>query len=385
MRIWNDHVEDLEPLAERLKDTEVLVLIRERILAGRFPGMEADAMKRVRTRTRVLTVAAAAAFGFVDFEPTARGGDRVPVQVQARDDVPRAQRLIDEVVKTYRALPTYVERGQISEVTRFRGKQRTKTSPVSLAFSRPNRLALRTGSTESVCDGKQLSIAWAPFRRYVEIKAPESIAYSTFTHRMDEVTRTVALSGDQIHFHWVMLLLSGSAQAAGFPPFRGDRWVVEPDRELDGKMLHSVLHKQPIDVDMSAAIRLLIDPDTKLVRKIQEFPLFTPQDLAWIDKEEPPLRWHIEMIVDRLKYPDRSRSGGPIYLSASSGLHSGRELHVCLPAPEVDVLSAVRGPPGQPGPRNHVQRRRQHGIEPKGLEIRPCRQGRRHRVLVDAQ
>jgi D-3-phosphoglycerate dehydrogenase len=28
--IWNDHVQDLEPLAERLKDTEVLVLIRER-------------------------------------------------------------------------------------------------------------------------------------------------------------------------------------------------------------------------------------------------------------------------------------------------------------------------------------------------------------------
>src|SRR5688572_8449084 len=28
--IWNDHVQDLEPLAQRLKDTEALVLIRER-------------------------------------------------------------------------------------------------------------------------------------------------------------------------------------------------------------------------------------------------------------------------------------------------------------------------------------------------------------------
>ena len=28
--IWNDHVQDLDRLAERLKDTEVLVLIRER-------------------------------------------------------------------------------------------------------------------------------------------------------------------------------------------------------------------------------------------------------------------------------------------------------------------------------------------------------------------
>src|SRR5258708_27960404 len=28
--IWNDHVQDVDVLAERLKDTEVLVLIRER-------------------------------------------------------------------------------------------------------------------------------------------------------------------------------------------------------------------------------------------------------------------------------------------------------------------------------------------------------------------
>lgn len=30
VQIWNDHVQDVNPLAERLKDTEVLVLIRER-------------------------------------------------------------------------------------------------------------------------------------------------------------------------------------------------------------------------------------------------------------------------------------------------------------------------------------------------------------------
>jgi D-3-phosphoglycerate dehydrogenase len=30
VRIWNDHVQDVDPLAERLRDTDVLVLIRER-------------------------------------------------------------------------------------------------------------------------------------------------------------------------------------------------------------------------------------------------------------------------------------------------------------------------------------------------------------------
>ncbi|MGB7458749.1 MAG: D-2-hydroxyacid dehydrogenase family protein, partial [Pseudolabrys sp.] len=30
VKIWNDHVEDVDALADRLKDTEILVLIRER-------------------------------------------------------------------------------------------------------------------------------------------------------------------------------------------------------------------------------------------------------------------------------------------------------------------------------------------------------------------
>jgi D-3-phosphoglycerate dehydrogenase len=32
--IWNDHVQDVDALAERLRDTEALVLIRERTQIG---------------------------------------------------------------------------------------------------------------------------------------------------------------------------------------------------------------------------------------------------------------------------------------------------------------------------------------------------------------
>jgi AhpC/TSA family len=220
---------------------------------------------------------------------TGRAGD-----LQAGDDIPPALRLLDEVVKTYTALPSYVDHGQFSEVTRFRGKQRTKTSPVSFAFSRPNRLAFRSATKELVCDGEHFSIAWAQFRRYIVFKSPESIFYSTFTHQMDDETRNVALLRDQTHFHLVMALLSGSAQAARVPPFGRVRPVLEPDRKLDGKMLHSVLYTQLVDVDMAASLRLLIDPDTKLIRQVQWFYRFTPRDFAEIDKEEPAKRWDIE-------------------------------------------------------------------------------------------
>jgi len=243
----------------------------------------------LKSVTTILLGLAIAGITVLQTAQTGRAGEP-----QAGDDGGRARRLIDEVVKTYWALPAYVDQGQVSEVTRFRGKQRTKTSAVSFAFSRPNRLALRTAWTEVVCDGKQLSIAWAPFRRYVEIEAPESIAYSTFTHRMDDATRTAALASDQIHFPLIMALLSGNAQAAGVVLYGGTRLVVEPDRKLDGKLMHSVLETKQIDVDMSASIRLLIDPDTKLVRQIQEFLRCTPEDLAWIDTQEPARRWDVE-------------------------------------------------------------------------------------------
>ena len=37
VKIWNDHTKDTDALAERLKDTEALVLIRERTPITRAP------------------------------------------------------------------------------------------------------------------------------------------------------------------------------------------------------------------------------------------------------------------------------------------------------------------------------------------------------------
>ena len=50
--IWNDHSQDVDVLAERLKDTEVLVLIRERThirkaLLGRLPNLKLISQRSV--------------------------------------------------------------------------------------------------------------------------------------------------------------------------------------------------------------------------------------------------------------------------------------------------------------------------------------------------
>jgi D-3-phosphoglycerate dehydrogenase len=43
--IWNDHVQDTDPLVKRLKDTEVLVLIRERT---KMPGEVLERLPRLK-------------------------------------------------------------------------------------------------------------------------------------------------------------------------------------------------------------------------------------------------------------------------------------------------------------------------------------------------
>jgi D-3-phosphoglycerate dehydrogenase / 2-oxoglutarate reductase len=65
VRVWNDHVEDIDVLADRLKDTEALVLIRERTaireaLIGRLPRLRLISQRSV--------------YPHIDIEACTRGG-----------------------------------------------------------------------------------------------------------------------------------------------------------------------------------------------------------------------------------------------------------------------------------------------------------------------
>src|SRR6266853_3125642 len=60
--IWNDHVQDIDALAERLRDTEVLVLIRERTkirsaLLERLPNLRLISQRSVYPHIDVATCA----------------------------------------------------------------------------------------------------------------------------------------------------------------------------------------------------------------------------------------------------------------------------------------------------------------------------------------
>jgi AhpC/TSA family len=90
-----------------------------------------------------------------------------------------------------------------------------------------------------------------------------------------------------LHFPLVVALLSEEAVANEIFNSRGARLVLEPDRKVDQKTLHSLL----VERDGASKIRLLIESDTKLIKQIQEI---LPIDLARVDAEDPPRQFIVE-------------------------------------------------------------------------------------------
>src|SRR5262249_33725737 len=76
--IWNDHVQDIEVLAARLRDTECLVLIRERT------KIQADLLERL---PRLKLISQRSVYPHIDIEASTRRGVVVSPRQHAR--VPR--------------------------------------------------------------------------------------------------------------------------------------------------------------------------------------------------------------------------------------------------------------------------------------------------------
>ncbi len=70
----------------------------------------------------------------------------------------------------------------------------------------------------------------------------------------------------------------------------GARFIIEPDQRVDGKALRSLV----VERGGESKLRVLIESDTKLVKRIQEIYPNPPEDLARPDAEDWPRRWIVE-------------------------------------------------------------------------------------------
>src|SRR3954451_11270753 len=91
------------------------------------------------------------------------------------EDDPQARQLLDDVIKAYKALPAYADRGEFTLATTLDGKAHKQRLPLNLSWVRPNKVNLDTELVRLVSDGTTLTTAVAPSKKYTKVPAPRTI------------------------------------------------------------------------------------------------------------------------------------------------------------------------------------------------------------------
>ncbi len=184
---------------------------------------------------------------------------------------PKAQQLLEDVAQAYQNLGAYSDHGEFVLAATLDGKFESDKLPVKISFERPNKLRLEAGEVQVACDGKTMTTLVAPFKKYSTQPAPKAITFETF--RQGPVGSILFGGPSGPCMHIVLNLLAGSGVAKTVAPF-GGVLVLDGNRELDGVSCKALR----IDQTQGPDIRLVIDPQTKLLRAVDM--VFDPKELA---------------------------------------------------------------------------------------------------------
>jgi thiol-disulfide isomerase/thioredoxin len=177
---------------------------------------------------------------------------------------PEARRLLDEVVAAYKALPSYADRGEFSVSTTIAGAPTTRTYPFHLALVRPNRIVLDAGIVRIQSDGTTLRTVVEPLKSYTEAPAPAAITLDTFV----DSPMGAFLFGMPLGTPLPVLLnlLLADDPSAAILEAAGGRPRAAPDRALGDRTVKALV----LDRDAGPDLLLLVDPETKLLVRIEQ-------------------------------------------------------------------------------------------------------------------
>ncbi len=130
-------------------------------------------MRSDRTMWRVALVAVAIGLGGPASAQS--GGGPSP-----RADDAAAHSLLEQVANAYKALTSYSDQGEFVVAMTLGGKAHRQVRPLKLTFVRPNKLDLDAGAVRLTSDGKTLTTAIEPLKKYMSAAAPETISVDTF-------------------------------------------------------------------------------------------------------------------------------------------------------------------------------------------------------------
>ncbi|QDV33231.1 TlpA family protein disulfide reductase [Tautonia plasticadhaerens] len=171
--------------------------------------------------------------------------------------------LLARVAEAYKALPGYVDEGSVRLSFLVAGDDKTQVVPRPFAFARPDRLAISSEPASFHLDGDRQVSAIAG--RYLVSDPPESLSDETLARDPAASYIFGGLPGIPSMTLFRLLTSEDPYQAI----LQGvERLEREPERAVDGiecRSLRIVPFSGPV-------VRLLIDPQTFLVRRIEIVP-----------------------------------------------------------------------------------------------------------------
>jgi thiol-disulfide isomerase/thioredoxin len=174
----------------------------------------------------------------------------------------KSAQLLDEVIKTYRALPAYEDHGSVVMELDVAGALKRKSIPQRLAFTRPNKLLVESGVARLTCDGEKLSVAVEPLKTYTSVEAPKSVTFNTLFTAGSAGSEVLGGPGGPM-MHILLNLLVGTDPAKTLGDF-GDTIALEKDQDVDGRACRALR----LSSETGTSYRLLIDAETKLLHGI---------------------------------------------------------------------------------------------------------------------
>jgi thiol-disulfide isomerase/thioredoxin len=236
-----------------------------------FPLQQCVRLAWPTTLAIMLAMSLALAGGFAQAQD-AKPQPKARPKPAAKPADPKAQAILNEVAKAYKSLGSYSDEGKFVVAMTLAGKPQNQTVPLKLTFVRPNKLDLDAGPVRLTSDGKTLTTAVIPLKRYTTAPSPAQIGLETFR---EGPTGAILFGGPAGPPMFVLLNLLTSPDATATLAQLGGSLQLAPDAPSAGKPASPALL---IDQPEGADFRLEIDPATKLLARIDL--QVDPKDLA---------------------------------------------------------------------------------------------------------
>jgi thiol-disulfide isomerase/thioredoxin len=184
------------------------------------------------------------------------------VGAEVKPDDPKARALFDEVAKAYKSLTSYSDQGTFVVSMTIGGRAQKQELPLKLTLVRPNKLDLDGGPVRITSDGKTMTTAVVPLKRYTTAPAPEKIGFETFR---EGPLGAMLFGGPSAPPMYILLnLLLGAEPGAAMSQLGGSLQTAPADPKA-GAPASAILVDLP---EGQPDILLTFDPATKLLSAI---------------------------------------------------------------------------------------------------------------------